>query len=170
MDEANTFFDEVEQEYLAARELAKKADQSPTVVAGAMFKDQWYLPAGNSWQALFIEDANANYLFEQTEGTGSLSLSFETVLAEAAHAEFWVGPAQFTSYEELQSASQHYTRFEAFQDKNIYTFASEKGETGGVIFYELAPMRPDLVLKDLISIFHPQLLPDYETTFYKPLE
>ncbi|MCY2688173.1 ABC transporter substrate-binding protein [Salinimicrobium sp. TH3] len=170
MEAANAFFEEVEKEYLAARELAKEAKETPTVVAGAMYKDQWYLPAGNSWQALFIKDANANYLFGQTEGTGSLSLSFETVLAEAAHADFWVGPAQFTSYEELRNASQHYTRFEAFKNQNIYTFASEKGETGGVVFYELAPMRPDLVLKDLISIFHPQLLPDYNTTFYKPME
>ena len=170
MEEANAFFDEVEKEYLDARELAKDAAETPTVVAGAMFKDQWYLPAGNSWQALFIKDANAKYLFGDTEGTGSLSLSFETVLAEAAQADFWVGPAQFTAYEELKNASTHYTKFEAFKEKNIYTFASEKGETGGVIFYELAPMRPDLVLKDLISIFHPQLLPDYSTTFYKPLQ
>ena len=170
MEAANAFFEEVEQEYLAARELAKKAEDTPTVVAGAMYRDQWYLPAGNSWQAIFIEDANADFLFSQTEGTGSLSLSFETVLSEAADADFWVGPAQFTGYEELKDASPHYTRFKAFQDKNIFTFSSEKGETGGVIFYELAPMRPDLVLNDLISIFHPQLLPNYKTTFYKPLE
>ena len=170
MEQANAFFEEVEQNYLSAKELAKKAEETPTVVAGSMYKDQWYLPAGNSWQALFIKDANANYLFGDTEGTGSLSLSFETVLAEAAQADFWVGPAQFIAYEELKKASPHYTRFKAFEEQNIYTFSSEKGETGGVIFYELAPMRPDLVLKDLISIFHPQLLPNYTTTFYKPLE
>lgn len=170
MEEANAFFEEVEQNYLEAKELAKDAAEAPEVVAGAMYKDQWYLPAGNSWQASFIQDANANYLFGQTEGTGSLSLSFETVLTKAAQAEFWIGPAQFTSYDELKNASPHYIRFEAFQNRNVYTFSSEKGETGGVIFYELAPMRPDLVLKDLISIFHPQLLPNYTTTFYKPLQ
>ncbi|MHA6280779.1 ABC transporter substrate-binding protein [Salinimicrobium sp. CAU 1759] len=170
MEQANAFFEEVEQNYLSAKELARKAEETPTVVAGSMYKDQWYLPAGNSWQAQFIKDANANYLFGNTEGTGSLSLSFETVLAEAAQADFWVGPAQFTAYEELKSASPHYTRFKAFEEQNIYTFSSEKGETGGVVFYELAPMRPDLVLKDLISIFHPQLLPNYTTTFYKPLD
>jgi iron complex transport system substrate-binding protein len=170
MDEANAFFEKVQEDYLSAKELAKKAENKPDVVAGAMFKDQWYLPAGNSWQAIFIEDAHANYLFGQTEGTGSLSLSFENVLTQAAHAHFWMGPAQFTAYEEMLQASPHYSRFEAFQEKNIYTFASEKGSTGGVIFYELAPMRPDLVLKDMISIFHPQLLPNYNTTFYKPLK
>ncbi|NJW52760.1 ABC transporter substrate-binding protein [Salinimicrobium sp. CDJ15-91] len=170
MKEANTFFEEVEKSYLEAKELAAQATGSPTVIAGAMYKDQWYLPAGKSWQAQFIKDANAEYLFEDTDGTGSLSLSFEAVLAEATQADFWVGPAQFTSYSEMANASPHYTQFKAYQEKNIHTFSSEKGETGGIIFYELAPMRPDLVLKDLISIFHPQLLPQYETTFYKPLE
>lgn len=170
MEEANAFFEQVEKSYLDAKELATQAGETPTVVAGAMFKDQWYLPAGESWQAQFIKDANADYLFGNTDGTGSLSLSFEAVLAEAADADIWVGPSQFTFYEELKNASTHYTRFQAFKNRNIYTFASEKGETGGVIFYELAPMRPDLVLRDLISIFHPQLLPNYQTTFYKPLE
>lgn len=167
---ANAFFEQVEHDYLEAKALAQKAANRPTVMAGAMFKDQWYLPAGNSWQANFIEDANAEYLFNNTDGTGSLSLSLEAVLAEAANAQFWVGPAQFTTYEELQEASPHYQEFKAFKDENVFTFASEKGETGGVIFYEVAPNRPDLVLKDLISIFHPQLLPEYETHFYKPLE
>lgn len=168
--EAEAFFEEVEKEYLDAKKLAQKAEERPTVLTGAMYKDQWFLPAGNSWQASFLKDANADYLFKDTEGTGSLSLSIETVLARAANAEFWVGPAQFGKYEELEAASPHYREFLAFQNKNIFTFSSEKGETGGVIFYELAPNRPDLVLKDLISIFHPQLLPDYKTTFYKPLE
>src|SRR5690606_24455426 len=101
---------------------------------------------------------------------GSLALSFEAVLAKSKHADFWIGPAQFQSYAELRTASPHYTQFSAFQNKNVYTFSSEKGETGGVLFYEMAPNRPDLVLKDLISIFHPDLLPDYQTTFYKPLK
>ena len=170
IEAATTFFNQVEKEYLAAKGLAKNASEKPTVVAGAMYKDQWYLPAGDSWQAIFMKDANAKYLFEDSEGTGSLSLSFESVLASARDAEFWIGPAQFQTYEEMSSASTHYTKFQAFEDRKIYTFSSEKGETGGVIFYELAPNRPDLVLKDLISIFHPQLLPDYETTFYKPLK
>lgn len=170
MDRAINFFEEVENEYLKVRDLAKQADHRPSVIAGAMYKDQWYLPAGDSWQALFFEDANSEYLFADSEGTGSLSLSFEAVLAQAAEADFWIGPAQFQTYEEMGNASPHYTRFAAFQNQKVYTFSSKKGETGGVIFYELAPNRPDLVLKDLISIFHPTLLPDYESTFYKPLE
>ena len=168
--EAAAFFEEVERDYLEAKELAQQATERPTVLAGSMFKDQWFLPTGESWHGQFFQDANAHYLYEDSRGSGSLALSIEAVLAEARDADFWIGPAQFQSYEELRAASPHYTQFTAFQEKNIYTFSSEKGETGGVLFYEMAPNRPDLVLKDLISIFHPELLPEYQTTFYKPLQ
>lgn len=167
--EATGFFNKITAAYEEAKELAENSSSQPTVISGAMYRDQWYLPAGNSWQAQFIEDANADYLYTDTSGNGSISLSFENVLEKAQNADFWVGPAQFQGYEEMANASRHYRKFGAFQKKNIYTFSSEKGETGGSIFFELAPLRPDLVLKDLISIFHPKVLPDYETTFYKPL-
>ena len=170
LEEANTFFEEVEKAYLEAGELARNAENTPSVLAGAMWKDQWYMPSGDSWHGKFFKDANAHYLYEETKGAGSLALSFESVLAKAKDADFWIGPAQFQSYEELEAASPHYAQFSAFRNKNIYTYSSQKGETGGVLFYEMAPNRPDLVLKDLISIFHPDLLPDYQTTFYKPLE
>jgi iron complex transport system substrate-binding protein len=47
--------------------------------------------------------------------------------------------------------------------------ARTTGETGGVLFYELGPNRPDLILKDLVKIFHPDLLKDENFTFFKPL-
>jgi len=127
------------------------------------------MPYGNSWQAQFIEDANANYLYADTEGDGSLSLAFESVLEKAEDAEYWISSGQFTSYEQLFNESDHYKRFKAVKDKKVYSVSLSHGETGGIIFYELGPQRPDLILKDLISIFHPELLKNYEQVFYKPL-
>lgn len=168
--EASAFFNNVLDEYQNALQLAKQAHKRPTVLSGSMFRDQWFLPTGDSWHARFIEDANAQYLYAHTTGTGSLTPSIESVLARGKDADFWIGPAQFASYAELKAASHHYTRFKAFQNQDIYTYSAARGETGGVIFFELAPYHPDLVLKDLISIFHPDLLPQYEPRFYTPLK
>lgn len=170
LDQASKLFNSVEGSYLAAKRLAKKAETSPTVLAGAMFKDVWYLPAGDSWAAKFFADANADYLYKNSPGTGSLSLSVESVLNKAQQADFWISPGGFTSYQEMSNHSPHYKKFEAFQQKSICTYGRTKGETGGVLYFELGPNRPDLVLKDLIHIFHPELLPNYENTFYKPLK
>lgn len=58
----------------------------------------------------------------------------------------------------------------AFKERNVYSFSSKKGATGGAIYYELAPNRPDLVLKDIIKITHPELLEDYELQFFERLK
>ncbi|WP_334113543.1 ABC transporter substrate-binding protein [Paucihalobacter sp.] len=169
-DEATKIFKDIENNYLDIKTMASKATKKPTVLSGAMWKDIWYLPQGNSWAAAFINDANAEYLWKTSEGTGSIALNIETVIEKAHHAEFWIGPGQFSSYDQMIEASKAYTQFEAFKSKQVYSFSTLKGETGGVIYYELAPNRPDLVLKDLVKILHPNLLPDYELYFFRALE
>lgn len=169
-DEAEDIFKTTETNYLAAKVLAMKATNKPTVLSGALYKDVWYLPGGKSWAASFINDANADYLWSDTNATGSLSLSVESVLAKASNASFWVSPSQFISYNELDKASRHYRQFKAYKEKKIYTFANTKGDGGGLLFYELGPARPDLILKDLIFIFHPELLPEHHLFFFKPLQ
>jgi iron complex transport system substrate-binding protein len=167
---ADSIFNTIENEYITARELAGKASKSPTVMSGAMYKDIWYMPRGNSWAAQFIRDAHGTYLWEETSGTGSLSMSLETVLEKAQHADFWIGPGQFSSLKQFEEAHPVYKEFDALQKGNVYTFTAKKGETGGVVYYELAPNRPDLVLKDIIAILHPDLMQDYEFNFFSKVE
>lgn len=167
---ADSIFRSIEKDYLYTKKLAAKAKNKPTVLSGSMYESQWYLPNGDSWNAQFMRDANSNYLWSGTKGTGSLSLSFETVLEKAVNAEFWIGPGSFNSYSEMTAANPHYAGFDSFKNKNVYSYSSKKGSTGGVIFYELAPNRPDLVLKDFVKIFHPELLPDYQLYFFEKLK
>ena len=169
-EEADSIFSKIESEYLMAKKIAEKAINKPTILSGAMFKDIWNLPSGESWAAQFLKDANANYLWSDTKGTGSLSLSFESVLEKAQNADFWINTSQFSTYQELDNDNAHYSQFKAYKDKKAYTFSLTKGETGGLLYYELAPSRPDIVLKDLIHILHPELLPNHQPFFFKPLE
>ena len=166
---ASIIFAEIEKSYNDAKKLAETAITRPTVLSGALYKDVWYLPGGKSWAANFLKDANANYLWQESTESGSLSLSWESVLVVANNAEYWIGPAQFKSYSEMASSSAHYLQFDAFKNKKVFTFANTEGETGGNLYYELAPQRPDIVLKDLIHILHPNLLPEHKPFFFKPL-
>ncbi len=167
--EAEKIFDDIEASYLEAKELASLSKDKPVIIAGSMYNDKWYIPYGNSWQAQFIDDANGNYLYSDTKGEGSLALSFESVLEKAGDADIWISSGQFESYAQLAENSVHYDKFKAVLDKEVYTVSLSKGATGGVLFYELGPQRPDLILKDLITIFHPDLLQDHENVFFKPL-
>lgn len=167
---ADRLFSQIEKEYTAVQILAKSAPERPTVISGAMFKDVWYLPKGDSWPAQLIADAGGKYLWADTPGTGSLSLSLESVLEHGQSADLWIAPAQFKSYNEMRKASGAYAHFNAFKNKQIYTFAAKTGETGGFLYYELAPNRPDIVLKDMVHYLHPELLPNYEPFFFSALE
>jgi iron complex transport system substrate-binding protein len=169
-DLAEKLFSGIEKEYQSTLALAQKANSKPTVVQGAIFENQWYLPHGNSWGSVFIHDAGGKYIWSESKGTGSLSLPFETVLEKAGNADFWIGPAQFTSLKEMTTDNPHYAQFKAFRDKKVYSFSNKKGKTGGLVFYELAPNRPDLVLKDMLKILHPELLPDYQLFFFEQLQ
>ena len=168
--EADSIFKDIEASYLKAKEIASKIKKQPTVLCGAMHKDVWYLPNGTSPEAQILKDANVNYLWQNTSGTGSLALSFEAVFEKAKEASLWLSPSYYSSIAALEKASKHYTKFEAFKNNNIYSFVNTTGETGGVMYYELGTARPDLVLKDIIKISHPELLKNYNTFFFKPLK
>ena len=167
---ANSIFKSIETNYKKTLQLAQNVKNKPTVFSGAIFENQWYMPQGNSWGAIFLTDANSNYLWKETSGTGSLSLSFESVFLKAENADFWIGPGQFTSLAEMTASNPHYTQFRAFKTKKVYSYSAKKGKTGGVIYYELAPNRPDLVLQDLVKILHPKLLPDHKLYFFEQLK
>ena len=168
--QADSIFNSIETDYLAVKKLALKSGEKATILSGAiMSKDIWNLPAGDSFVAQFLKDANLDYLWKNSKGKGSLSLSFESVFERAKEADFWIAPGHFSSKTEMLEHNKLYAEFKAFKKDNIYTSTLKKGKTGGVIYYELAPTRPDLVLKDLIKIAHPELLPNYELTFFEKM-
>ncbi|WP_309641444.1 ABC transporter substrate-binding protein [Flavobacterium sp.] len=167
---ANALFNSIVADYKNTLKLAAKTTTKPTVMAGAIYENQWYLPQGNSWGCYFLKEANAQYLWADSKGTGSLSLSFETVFEKAQNADIWIGPGEFVTLKEMLEANPHYDQFKAFKNKKVYSYSTRKGKKGGLIFYELAPNRPDLVLKDILKITHPELLPDYQLYFYEQLQ
>ena len=169
--QADSIFKVIESNYLNAKQIAFKSTKKPTVLSGAiMSKDIWNLPAGESFVATFLKDANVDYLWKDSKGKGSLSLSFESVFDKGKNADFWIAPGYFTSKEQLLKSNKLYAEFSAFKNDKIYTPTVKTGKTGGVIYYELAPTRPDLVLKDIIKITNPDLLPNYELTFFEKMK
>ena len=168
-EKAKELFDKIVESYKQTQKLIADQPATATVLYGSMYEDVWYVAKGNSWVAEFMKDAKANYLWSDLKGTGSEGLSFEKVLVKAKSANFWIAAGSFKSLDEFGKSNPHYTQFDAFKSKNVYTFEGKIGATGGIVYYELAPSRPDLVLKDYIKIFHPDLLPSYEFTFASKL-
>lgn len=170
--EAVEVFEKIEADYLRLKEKIGDASFShrPTVLSGVMYKDIWYAPAADNWGALFLQDAGSEYIFKNESGTGSLQLNYEFVLDRALEADIWIGAADFKDLEAMRETDSRYANFKAYQNAQVYTFTHKKGKTGGIEYFELGYMRPDIILKDLVKIIHPELLPGYEPYFYEKLK
>lgn len=167
---ADSIFSEIQKEYNSTLALAKKTTERPSVLCGAMYQEQWYVPQGESWAALFLKDAQADYLWKDSKGTGSLSVPFEVVLEKAQKADFWIAPGDYISLKQMSDSNPHYEEFDSFKNKKVYSYALNRGAKGGIAYFEWSPTRPDWVLKDLIKIFHPELLPEHQLFFFQKLE
>ena len=167
---ADSVFTLIEKEYLATQEMVKNSSEKPTVLSGIVYGDVWFMPAGKNYAAKLFNDAGMDYLWKDTESNGFLELSFESVYTKAKNSDFWIGVGSFNSLQEIQAAESRYGLFKPFKQKQVYTYNARKGAKGGSEFLELGYLRPDLILKDLVKIAHPELLPDYELFFHKRLE
>jgi iron complex transport system substrate-binding protein len=169
--EAAIQFEQIKKDYNEAAKLANSIleKDKPRVLSGVMYQDIWYAPSADSWAAQLLSRAGGNYAFEENAGSGSLQLNYEYVLDQASSAPIWIGAADFTSKAEMGMRETRYQAFAAWQAGELYTYTAKKGETGGLEYFELGYLRPDLILKDLIKILHPQLLPEYQPYFYQKL-
>ncbi|WP_299837711.1 ABC transporter substrate-binding protein [uncultured Tenacibaculum sp.] len=168
--EAQTVFETIEKDYLAVKKIAQSVDKSPKIMSGSFFKDIWYAPAGESFIGKFLADANLDYLWKDSKGTGSIQLNFENVLEKAQEAEYWIGCGIHETKSQLLSTNKNFDQFTPLKTNKTYTIGAVKGKSGGIKYFEFAPIRPDLILKDLIKITNPELLPDYQLSFYRLVE
>jgi iron complex transport system substrate-binding protein len=170
-EKADSIFEEIKSAYLKSTELIQgRENNKPTVISGVMYNDIWYAPGAESWGAQLLEAAGGDYVFKEHPGTGSLQLSYEYVLEKAQNASIWIGAADQKTLFEMGQADPRYKHFKAFQDGQVYTYTLKKGPTGGIEYFELGYLRPDLILKDLIKILHPDQMPEYSPYFYNRLD
>lgn len=166
--EADSVFSFIEKNYLETRAKLAGLSERPTVLSGIVYGDAWFLPGGQNYAARLFRDAGLQYFWEGNDSNGYLSLSFETVYATAQDAGFWIGTGTYRSLAEIRAADVRYTRFSAFRNKRVYNYDARATGKGNE-YLELGYLRPDLILKDLAKIAHPQLLEDHELYFHRIL-
>ena len=167
-EKANRIFAEIENRYLKLVKLTSEVKKRPVVFSGELRGGNWYAVGGKSFLAQLFKDAGADYFLKDDVRSGGVSLDFETVYSEAAYADYWrivnSYKGEFT-YDVLQAEDVRYADFQAFKKKQVvYCNMSQKP------FYESIPVEPEVVLADLIAVFHPQLLPNHTPRYYELLK
>lgn len=168
-DEAEKKYAEIESGYNSLKKLAQQAKEKPVVLANEMYGDVWYLPGGKTSVARFISDANARYILTKNTEEKAVTMSFEEVYAKSGGVQYWVNAGNHTSKKEMLTMNPFYSKLDVFSKGKIYGITGkEKGQAND--FFESGNVRADLILKDYIRIFHPELLPGYTLTYMKEMQ
>ena len=169
--EANEVFAGIEHRYNELKEKVERLKgeevQYPTVFSGEMHYGTWHAVGGKNYLAQIFKDAGATYVIDDEETSGE-NLEFEKMYALAANADYWrilnSFPGEF-SYEALKASEPRNELFKAFREKKVI-YCNMKQTP----YYEISPVMPDVLLKDLVAVFHPELVEDdYQPTFYRLL-
>ena len=167
-EEAEKIFAAIAKKYADIATKAKAVKNRPTVFVGFNFKGTWYTPGGNSYVAKYLADAGANYLWSEDKSSGSLPISFEAVFERAANADYWLNLRQsWNSLKDVVTEDNRYGDFHAFKKGNLYNNNARLSPNGGNDYWQSGMSNPDVVLSDLIKIFHPEILPNYNLFYYQ---
>lgn len=171
-EKAQAVFDEIEAEYTAVAALAAASADRPTVFLSSVYDGTWWMAGASSYMAQLIADAGGDYLWADSGSVGSSPVDFEAVLERAAAADFWINPDNsfWFSVDDVLASDERYAEFAAVNNGNLYNNNAIVNENGGNAFYEAGAANPHIVLKDLVKIFHPDLLPDHELVYYRQVE
>ena len=168
--EAQTWFDQIVADYEGLVALTAVVEERPTVFANTPYEGTWYMPGGQSYVGVQLADAGADFVWAADESTETLFLDFETVYDQAAEAEYWVNIGFFFTLDDLLAADERFADFTAFANGNVYNNDAITNDFGGNDYYESGAANPNVVLADLIKIFHPELLPDHDLVYYRVME
>lgn len=166
---ANQVYDGIAQRYRQIADTVRSASAVP-VLSGTMYQGTWSVPAGGSHFGTLLKDAGARWPWQDSTGTGSLQLGFETVYTRAGQIPLWlVIDNRWTTTADVVATDPRYGTLAAVQSGQVWNANKAMGPGGGNDYLERGASRPDLVLQDLVAIVHPELVNDHRFVFYRPL-
>ena len=149
---ADSLFSQIEKKYLKLKAEAGKLPKGLSILTERKTGGVWYVPGGQSTIGILLKDANARYIFEDDQHSGSLAMSPEQILAKGKLVDVWAfkyfGGAPLSQAQLLQEYDG-YKALAAFNRGNIYQV-----DTSTVPYFELTSFHPELLLREFIILAH----------------
>ena len=168
-DKGIEVFSEIPKRYQALKDLTASVEHHPTVMFNTPWNDSWVMPSTQSYMAQLVTDAGADYIYKENTSNSSTPIGLETAYGLIQKADYWINVGTASTLDELKNMNPKFADAKSVRDKTVYNNNLRITATGGNDYWESAVVRPDVVLRDLIHIFHPKIVSD-STYYYRHLE
>lgn len=165
-EKADSVFQSIKRDYDELKSNVNWAEEErPSVFNGSYDNGYWFSPPGNSFIAQLITDAGGYYIFSDSLKTGNIVLPFEAMYERVYDVDFWgelLSAPQDPTIASIKRDDKRMAQIKSVREGNVYYCNSENTDYHGD-----AVLEPQVILADLISVFHPQLLPEHKAVYYK---
>jgi iron complex transport system substrate-binding protein len=153
---------------LSARATAVPVAARPVVMSGRSTRGTFVIAGGRSYVAALIKDAGGRYAWADNTAVGSASVDLEAQIQRAANADVWINGGGWTSLATMLEDEPRYAEFKAYRQRQVWVY-ERLTRTGGNDYWSRSVTHPDLVLADLVKIFHPSLMANHVFEWYMPV-
>jgi iron complex transport system substrate-binding protein len=171
---AESAFELAARRYEDLARLANATVTTPEVLLGVPNgRDIWALYGGRNFMSRFIRDAGGHYFWNDREAGSLVLADYERVFDESLETGVWVGGNgvnRISTRQELIHNDPRLAFFTPVERGDV--FAGDRGiDKRHVMPYSDQSLdKPEVVLADLVSALHSELLPSYQPVFLRKLQ
>ena len=147
--------------------ISKNIKQRPKVMLNSPYSDSWTMPPINSYTARLIKDAGGDYIFKKNSTNSSFPIDIEEAYKLALEADVWINPGTLKTMKDFKSLLPKFSDIRCVKEGKIYNNAPKTWLEDCNSFWESGILHPELVLQDLVKIFHPDLMNRDFVYYYK---
>lgn len=169
-DKGMEVFKGIPERYNALKKkVADRVQGAPSVMINTPYGDSWFMPSTQSYAVQLINDAGGNYIYGKNTGNTSLPIDLEEAYLLASKADVWINVGSANSLDDVAKMCPKFTDTNCFRSGAVYNCNARTTAAGGNDYFESAVVNPDILLRDLVKIFHPELVKE-DFVYYKQLK
>lgn len=146
-----------------------KYNSKPTVMVNAPYGDSWSMPPTGSYAVQLISDAGGDIIYKSNSGNSSKPIDIEEAYKLTSESDYWLNTGMARSLEELKTMCPKFSDTHCFTSGHVYNNNLRTNSVGGNDYFESGVVNPDVILRDLIKIFYPDLIKE-DFVYYQQLK
>lgn len=171
-DEGIKAFSAIPERYNAIREKAAdclKHTSRPKVMINLPYGDSWFMAPTGSYLVRLIEDAGGDYIYKKNNSNESRPIDLEEAFMLVSASDKWINVGQTRSLDELRKNYPKFAATKPVLSGEVYNTTGRVAANGANDYWERGVVEPDVVLRDMVMIFHPELA-DSDLVYYEKLK